>query len=160
VAGRQDNVMRDVQIQHVVGRAFVTVHTRKYGGGYIILMGLACSPHPPRASPFAITTFARLRGVISLNVRRARHRTAELRKDARERCEWSEARCDPHRIVPGGPYTEENTSPSVRPSIAWRRRKLTYRTGLMSTGCSPGGSFFTRKMRCEPASRPGRSGLP
>ena len=36
-------------------------------------------------------------------------RKAKLRKDACERCGWSEARCDLHRIIPGGPYTEENT---------------------------------------------------
>ncbi len=33
----------------------------------------------------------------------------KLRKSACERCGWSEARCDLHRIIPGGPYTEENT---------------------------------------------------
>jgi hypothetical protein len=36
-------------------------------------------------------------------------RKARLRMDACERCGWNEARCDVHRIIPGGPYTEGNT---------------------------------------------------
>ncbi len=36
-------------------------------------------------------------------------RKAKLRKDACECCGWGEARCDLHRIIPGGPYTAENT---------------------------------------------------
>lgn len=36
-------------------------------------------------------------------------RKARLRKDACECCGWNEARCDLHRIIPGGPYIGENT---------------------------------------------------
>jgi len=36
-------------------------------------------------------------------------RKSKLRIDTCERCGWNEARCDLHRIFPGGPYTEENT---------------------------------------------------
>jgi len=50
---RRQSVLTQSPLRHFQ-RNPVTLYTCENTLGYIIRIGLACSPHPPRASPFSL----------------------------------------------------------------------------------------------------------
>jgi len=74
-------------------------------------------------------------------------RKARLRKDACERCGWREARCDLHLIIPGGPYTAENTI-TLCPNchrVETEGARPQDGSGGGDSNILPGGPFFHRR---------------
>ena len=101
-------------------RAAVISRTPTYTRGCIILVGLACSPHPPRASPFSayasggFSTPAIADAVSTLNVADGAPPAAAVEDIARAVVDPA-VRAPAHGVVTGGAHATAATGAVDRP---------------------------------------------